>query len=331
MSDQYFVQEKRNFGKYLFVSDIHGYNQNLAIELEEIAQDNPPRIVFFTGDLVGTDLLDNLQKLFYEVFNKMKTLKNASNQEIHRAVCKETSELYDYLNKISNNFNGVELIQFAKTISTYTHFGHFVGNLPSEIKDKLKKDIEINAQKMLDIMVKFTCAGSEVVIVEGNWDARTPLDFYPSIRCIPIPIKDRLFYLKDFIKFRNQKIIFIDSPTLIETENINFQLLSFDNCMNYEPGTFKSDSNKPVILISHVQADWQAVKKQAAMTFESKQISEKIKTIISDLQPSAIVHGHLHSKLIDQQGQECDGYLYPENNNIKVHYLPLHAYRFINF
>lgn len=195
---------------------------------------------------------------------------------------------------------------------------------------------------MLDIMVKFTCAGSEVVIIEGNWDARTPLDFYPSVRCIPIPIKDRPFYLKDFIKFRNQKIIFIDSPTLIETENLTFQLLSFDNCMNYEFGSLNPsnpglcphlthDRNKPVILVSHVQADWQAVKKQSAMTFESKQISEKMQIIISELEPTFIVHGHLHTKLVDEEGQECDGYLYPKDSNIKVHYLPLHTSRFINF
>ena len=86
MLNQYFVQENRNCGDYLFVSDIHGFNQNLAIELEEIAENFPPKIVFFMGDIVGTELLDNLQRLFYEVFNKMKTLSHASNNEIHIAV-----------------------------------------------------------------------------------------------------------------------------------------------------------------------------------------------------------------------------------------------------
>lgn len=329
---RYFTDPKKT-GKYLFVSDIHGSCESLVKQLKEIAKNNPPEIVFFLGDIVGTELLDDLQKKFYNVFNSMKTLPE-NTKKIGSKIIDNAQILIDSLNKICPNSCKASASEMAALVISYQHFGHFVSNLPIEIRQILRKDMSVNAKKIVEAMRKFTRQGKTVVVIEGNWDARTPLDFQVNTKeCLPILPNKRIFYLRKFIeKIRNKRIHFVKNNELFETGSYNFQTISFDGVAKYVPGTLtKIKNNKPTILVSHVQADWKAVKKDCPMTDEGEQLSKKIWTVLCDTHPDAMVHGHLHDTLLNEQGQECDGYLYPESNQIKVHYLPLRSQRFINF
>lgn len=219
--------------KYLFVSDIHGYDEKLAEQLLAIAtNEKTPKIVFFIGDIVGTTLLDGLQKKFYNVFNQMKTLQDASDEEIEKKVGAETNELNSYLHNISKEFYGISLVETAKRIALYEHFGHFTSNLPGQIKRELQKDMEKNAKALINIMAKFIQNGSMVAVIEGNWDARTPLDFYPVEKCQALPIEYRSFYFKNFLKSLNDKILYFDEVGTIETETEIFVLWPFDSTIN---------------------------------------------------------------------------------------------------
>lgn len=330
----YFNVKTENSGRYLFVSDVHGFDKNLIEQLKQIAKKNPPKIVFFLGDIIGTKLLDDLQNKFYAIFNRMKSLpQNASHKEIQSKVGINAQQLIDSLNQIYPNFNNTSVVEMAISVSSYQHFGHFVSNLSPEIRQVLRKDLIVNANHMAETIRKFTRQGSRVVIIEGNWDARTPLDFQVNEECLPIPINKRSFYFKKFVEaMRNQRITFVSKHQSIETEDYIFQIISFDGTINYRPGTFlKSSNNKPTVLVSHVQADWQAIKKNTPMTSEGEQLSQKIQSVISDLKPKFMVHGHLHDILLNEQGQECSGYSTSQFDNLKIHYLPLRSQRFIHF
>lgn len=319
----YFDAKTENSGNYLFVSDLHGFDPNLVEQLKQIAKKHPPKIVFFLGDIVGTKLLDGLQKRFYDVLNRIKASTNASI---------EINELFNYLHHISHDFTD-QITQMVKNVDRYQHFGHFVFDLPLEIRQILRKDLVSNTNRMAEAMRKFTRQGSLVVIIEGDRDAHTPLDFQADQKSFPLSSHKISFYFKKFIEsMRNQRIIFVNKHESIETEDFIFQTISFNGTLNYLPGTFsKTKSNKKTILVSHVQASWEAIKKDTLITSEEEQLSQKTWSVISDLKPNFMVHGHLHDKLLNEQGQECSGYLNDKFNNLKIYYLPFKSHRFINF
>jgi len=319
---------------FLFVSDIHGRNAKLEAELLLIAQNKQPKpkIVTFTGDIVGTDLLDQLQKLFYNgVYNNIKKLlaanPNPTDQEIllysagqERTLAEGIVDLWKFLDGISFfNADYFHMADYAKKLAKYVHFGHFVSNLPPEIKAVLQKNMEVNAMNWANIMTKFTDQGVMVAVVQGNWDARHPLDFYPTEECKPLPIEERSFYFKDFLKSLNEKILYFDETSIIETEEEILVMLPFDSCINLDLPE-KIEIDKKIILVSHAQVDWHAIKGDIPMTGEGEKIQENMKKIIEHLRPDYIIHGHLHDP-----GED---YLF---NQTQVKYLPLGTCRFIDF
>lgn len=319
---------------YLIVSDIHGRDAKLEAELSVIAQNkqSKPKIVFFIGDIVGTPLLDQLQKLFYNgVYNHMKKLlevnSNPTNQEIllyktenEKTLAEGIVDLWKFLDGISFfKTDYFHMADYAKELAKYVHFGHFVSNLPKEIKMVLQKDMTINAINWINIMTKFTDQGTIVVVNEGNWDARTPLDFYPTEECKPLPVKERAFYFKDFLKSLNSNILYFDKTDTIETEKEIFVILPFDSAINLDlPKPITTD--KKIILVSHAQIDWTAIKGDTPMTGEGKIIQKNMKKIMEYLHPDYAIHGHLHDPEED--------YVF---NQTKVIYLSKGICRSVNF
>ena len=319
--------------KYLFISDIHGQDQRMEEELSRIAQTETPSIVFFLGDLIGTEGLDKLQKLFYNgVYNAVKkatkenpqisdsellVYPNNNGQTVENGV----DDLWDFL--IGASCSMSNKANYARELANYIHYGHFASNLPSLIRLHLQEDMEENARAWINIMTKFTNIGSKVVFVEGNWDARTPLDFYPTKECRPLPIEERSFYFKDFLKSLNDQVLYFNEVSTIETKNEIFIIWPFDSAIN--PPSIPEISNqeaKKIVLVSHGQIDWSAVKGNTTMTKEGETIQRNMSTIFRQLQADTAIHGHLHDR-IDTNGYDHNGKL--------IHYLPLRTFRFIDF
>jgi Icc-related predicted phosphoesterase len=323
---------KRN--NYLFVSDIHGFDQELGDQLNEIAEKSAPEIVFFIGDIVGTDYLDRLQKMFYNgVFNPTKSLlsknPNANDTEIMDSISENGLTIRDgcreigrFLNQLDPNFILGYPPVVAKKFTEYLHYGHFVGNLSKRIRRILKKDMESNARKMANIMSNFQQQGSMVVVIEGNWDARTPLDFYPNGQ--PIPTSKRNFYLKKFLKKESPKTIYFDNVGTIETDDCIFVIWPFDSAINSIPmPEIKNKNGKKIVIVSHAQFDWVAIKGNTPMTNEGKKVNDNMPLIAKDLMADTAIHRHLHNTI------NSDGYILP--NGTFVYYLPLRSHRFIDF
>ena len=319
---------------YLFISDIHGYDQSLFEKLQTIAKsESVPQIVFFLGDIVGTESLDKLQKAYYNgVVNHVKKLlkenPNATEEDILNQPINDTQTVADGVQELWNLiYEPIELsplfkVEYIIELIDYLHFGHFISNLPESIKLTLRQDLEKNAKYWIDLSQEFIDRGSQVVIIEGNWDARTPLDFHPDKdECRSLPTNLRDFYFKDFLKSLNSGIIFYDQIGKIETADKLFVLLPYDEIINYDPDYFiKTETNKDVVLVSHAQACWQPIKGSIPLSYEGQKIEANIKNVISNYKPAFIVHGHLHDTGTD--------YLY---KNIPVFYLPLRTFRFIDF
>ena len=320
---------------YLFVSDIHGRSPELEASLLEIVQNKNPKIVFFVGDVVGTDLLNKLQKLFYNgVYNHIKKLlqinPNPTDEEIlyfftenGKTLANGAIDLWNFLDNLyySETDPPLYMVDYIRELAQHAHFGNFVSNLPKEIRDILRKDMEINAKAIIDLMTKFTDQGSLVVIIEGNWDTCTPLDFYPTTEHKIIPIQKRQFFFKSFLKSRNSKVLYLDTVSTIETENEIFVIWPFnDAVIPIQIPKFKHDETRKIILVSHGHINWHAVKGDTPMTNENQNVQINMGTTVHDLKPNTVVHGHLHVPGNDYSFE-----------NIPVKYLPLHTFRFIEF
>jgi len=165
-----------------------------------------------------------------------------------------------------------------------------------------------------------------VIIVEGNWDARTPLDFIADkTKCQPIPTEDRSFYFKDLISSLNNKILYFDEVGTIKTENELFVLWPFDCAvvLTQIPELDDDEKTKKRILVSHAQIDWKSIKGKIPMTKEGEKIDENMKTVLKDLKAEIVVHAHLHDK-----NGIYTGYFYEKTF---VEYLPKGTCRFIKF
>lgn len=335
---EYFTVPPTTKNKYLFVSDIHGYNDNLFNTLDIIAENYTPEIVFFLGDIVGTDLLAQLQRLFYnDIVNPMKELLRTKHQPTEEEILtfsvkngKKITDgchaLYQFLRTLDPEYNYPHsYADLVKELSSYTHFGHFVSNLPKNIRTALRGDMVENATIVYGLMKKFTKKGSLVALVEGNWDARTPLDFEVGPACVATPFGKREFSFKRFIRSKkNKNILYFDQVGTIQTNDQVFVIWPFDNA------TTPTQIPKPevgetrdTILVSHAQLNWAAIKRNTAMTSESQKVKENMELVIQNLQPTAAVHGHLHDDI-----NNFDGYIY---HGIPVFYLPLCAIQFIDF
>ena len=321
----------------LIISDIHGKDEHLTRELLSLAEsEKQPNMVIFLGDIVGTESLDKLQQLFYNgIFNPVNKLQkenpSATNEEIlsyqtenDQTVLEGVDNLLTFLNGITTKIEPIDKGEFAKEIASYANYGHFCSNLPIEIRQYLGKGMETDAKTWIDIMTKFTDKGTFVTVIEGNWDARTPLDFYPiKDKCIPLPEEARQFSFKRLLRSLNSRVFYSEDTTVVETENKRFILLPFDSAINTSEIIPKLDENdvRGIVLLSHTQIDWSAIKGDTPMTREGEIIQSNMKEIIGQIKPKKAAHGHLH-----QEPEKTYDY-----NGVIVHYLPKGQSQLIKF
>jgi Icc-related predicted phosphoesterase len=339
MSTIPFTLHKQASGKILFVSDIHGRQDKLEQELIAIAESaNPPETVVFLGDIVGTKPLEQLQKLFYNgVYNHIKKLlaekPNVTDQEILNFSTDEKGNslgtgiqnIWNFLYNLYPEMEPINMAHCIREIANFENYGHYVSNLALPLRQILQTELFNNAESIYKIMKKLTDNGSFVIIIEGNWDARTPLDFAIGPKCVAIPPQNRDFYYKKFIAEKhNRDILYLDYQHILTLDDIQMVFMPFDVVMNYDGTPIWKDPGKETVLVSHTQINWQAIKGDTAMTGESKKIEENTQKILKKLNPKYAVHGHLHNSIGNIDG-------YSLTNGMFVYYLPIGTCHFIDF
>lgn len=334
MADQFFTVHPSGKEKFLFISDLHGANPKVKTDVT--LQENPNiKWIFSTGDIIGTDTLTKLHPLFYNVYNLAKTALNSkpdtTDVELfnYNTTSKELARLINFLGEIGNTelqLSGEQIRELAN----YAHFGHFASCLNVDTRNILRQGLENNASILMNYLSGLAKQyGINIYLVEGNWDARTPIDFYPvKNQCIPIPKEKRKFYLGNFIR-QNEVwscITYIDKPKVVydHDHHIAFVLWPFDSSTTPQMvPEIKYDDYK-VVLVSHSHILWHPVKGNTPRNSENSNIEENMTMVLQDLHADTAVHGHLHTQLPNGYS----GYIV---NGKLVHYLPLGEVRAIAF
>lgn len=339
MDFKYFTSPQMDQGRYLFVSDLHGSNKQFGL-LSDIAAKRPPKIVFFLGDVIGTQSLADLQKLFYNgVVNPTKKLlleinPNASDKELldfinpenRQAVLMGYQALCDYLKKLDGqDHSQPNPAEHVRQLIEYQHFGHWISNLSESVRNVLKLDLHQNAIEVIDLMNQFVKNHCKVVVLEGNWDARTPLDFLPGKKCVPTPIRKREFYFRDLINQFGNHVKYYRQPSVIEETDCFFIIWPFDAAATPTRIPEIESKGKKIVLVSHAQISWKPIKGDIKMNPENQAIEQNMPMVVDDLNADTAIHGHLHQLLPNN----ASGYIF--DNHILVHYLPIDTFRFISF
>lgn len=294
--------------QYLFVSDIRGNDENLEKELKQIVADVSPSIVFFLDDIVVTQAMDQLKNLFYQVHKPMRELfKNnpyPKDQEIlsypienNRTLVCACAELWEHLHHLYPKYKSFNAVTFAKTIASHIDFRHYFSDLPDEIQEIVKKDTEVNAHKIIDLMSELA-KESLVVILEGKTN----------------------YHFKRYFDISNPNVTYLDEAGIIETEDSIFVLCPYDNALYAAPIPIPNQDNRKIILAAYGVLDCKSIKDDTPTSPENSNIELNIKNIFNDLKPDAVVHAY-----IQDQGND---YVY---NNTPVYYLPAQTVRLINF
>lgn len=328
--------------EFLFVSDIHGRSKELENQLNEIiSQKQIPKIVFFLGDIVGSDIFGNPEWLFYEIVNPIDKIleknPNITDIEILNCFVGHNETIGDISQKIWESIHGQnekkilniqEKIDVVNKVIKYQSFEHFASSSSAFFRRKSIETMQENAKIWINIMNQFVELGSTVVVIEGDSDLTTPIDFYQSEDTYKkLPPQERKFYLKKEIKLANNQILYFDKPDIFETEKIIFVLWPFEASINItEIPNIENQENKKIVLVSHSQIDWYKIMKDIPMSdngsHDEKYIQKNMPITFFELGADAAVHGHLHND------RKTNCYYVDEK---PVHYLPKRTLRFIDF
>lgn len=333
-----------------YASDVHGDPQGeLLAKLQRMLQD-PPEYLFFGGDIVGTKAFDELQRLFYNSLNNhsknelLKDNPNASDEEILgyqgtkppypdfnlrkgllsvreyelKLAGKTPEDIAEILEKMSDH----EIAEEIRKYATYVHYGHYASNLPEDVKAGFVNGVEENARKYADIIKAFISKGTKVYAVQGNWDARIPIDFVPGTdakNLTPLPVEDRLFNAKKY--FEDCGIPFYDEIGFVDTQTTLQVLLPFDQIVNFpklndeERKRIRArvelahSEGKSIIVVAHGEPNYQVhylTDPKAEPKGEHLQLIQGFAQAIPLIRPDEIVHGHIHDLFVDEKKEGVD-------------------------
>jgi Icc-related predicted phosphoesterase len=330
-----------------YVSDIHGGDQDLYDRLAEMAKDAPDAAIF-EGDIIGTKSFEDLQRLYYnwlnnhsrneilkqnpdatdgellayggtkppeEGFNLKKGFLKLREYELGLAG-RTLDEITEQLDQLTDHEVAEEIRRYSK----YVHYGHYASNLPVEAKQALADGLEDNAKRILEPIRAMQQKGTKVAIIEGNWDARAPIDFIPEVPTAePLEPEKRLFRAKEF--FEKNGVPFFNSLTTLETDTTLQVLMPFDAITGFantpqekieEIKTaieWARRDKKSVVIVSHGQPNWRVhnmTVDNPQPTGEHAQVVAGLTKAVSEFRPDEIVYGHIHDVLTDENAMKLD-------------------------
>ncbi len=335
------VDERR----ILYIGDIHGPDQSLLDGLVEAAKCAPEALIFI-GDVVGSRHLVELQRLFYDWLNNhsMNGLFRISPQATDEEILSYTGstppepaftlkngflklrryelmlaghqpeEIAAVISTLSDRDIAAEIRGYAK----YVHYGHYVSNLSNQVRENLASGLRESARRLLTSIKMMQERGTQIAIMEGNWDARTPIDYVPGIpAAVPLPVEQRPFHAKRF--FQEHGVNLYSSLATLETTGTLQVLLPFDALINFArlPGSQLEEVDqqvmkarglgKCVIVVAHGEPNWQIhhlLDKQAEPTGEHVRIIEGLTKALGRIAPDEVVYGHMHTPLVDGEGKQ---------------------------
>ena len=331
-----------------YVGCIHGGDEQFIKMLWDMTK-IPMAHLIFLGDFIGTKSFEELQRLFYNYVNNhsknelLKDNPNATDEQILKYIGTKPPEpgltlkegflrlrAYELslegfpekeIKKKLNSLKDTEIADEIRRYADFVHYGHYASNLPQKAKQTLASGLKDNAEKILEPVKTMMEKGTKVVMLEGNWDARAPIDFVPGEKtAVPLSKKDRLFLVADYMAEKG--ISFLSELTTLETKT-TFQILApFDAIINVpktDLTSFKKkvekarQANKQIVLAGHGEPNWKIHNLTVVDPVpkgEHAQLIEGYTTLITQLSPDQIVYDHMHDRIVNEKKEIVDDWKY---------------------
>ena len=177
----------KNPNKFILVGDVHGSNDPEFIQkITELAL-SKEKLIIFIGDIAGGDTLQKFLFLFY------RTRITTQTTLIKENYFKLKEAEYALINEKYKKPDIKTIEQEMQEYYHYFHLGHYISNLPEDMKNVLKKEIKTNLDRFINIINEIKSQDPEKVIkiVSGNWDEETAFDYERNKEKLVLLPKDK--------------------------------------------------------------------------------------------------------------------------------------------
>jgi Icc-related predicted phosphoesterase len=329
--------ENARTSRYAYVGDIHGLTDPDFTKLRETLTAGEFTQVFFLGDIGGSEKLSKLQRLFYQggpelsdnqfynKYNSMMKEPGANQEEAIDAVRPGYLNLRAYeiflesIGSLSEEearehaqeemwaLPQEEIKQRILKALSHKHYGHYVSDLPVEAIISLQADVESYYERFMTMTREIKAKGIDVLVLQGNWDARLPFDFERNTD-LPIPLSQdkRRFNPSVFFK---RKIPYFTQLGVVNSRDAVHIMVPFDTVAGDISSTIgiyrlreirtqiieAKKSGKRVVMLAHAVPAWERHTNKLP-TGEGKVTQDGLQNLIKFLKPHDVVYGHEHQK-----------------------------------
>lgn len=331
-------QPRKSSERIVFVGCVHKTDHNILARLAQVAA-NPPNYLIFTGDVTGSEELEEFKCLFYNhVYNRTrrelgigtpaeKTLTDAnllayvgdSPPSPDRTLKDGYLDLVFYQHRLEGNSSQETLrrahdlsdAEIAKGIrhiaSNFEYYGPWVKTLPEAVRRGVVATLRQDAEKLVAAIKPIQNTGTEVIMVGGNWDdAQNTAD---NMIGEGIEVFDTIPF------FREHDISFYDQIGCLATQKTVLIFLPYWELAKgeetreirfaYAITTAESARfGKTIIVVAHGAPSWQVHNPTAVdePTGDRKTVHDTLGKLLAMIKPDEVVHGHEHNPLKKADG-----------------------------
>ncbi len=331
----------------VFVSDVHGQIDQLSplLKLHDTQ-------ITFIGDILGSARLIQMQDLYYTLTKRSGINPSTSLETLKEELSKTDSKVrtaYDNLQSAMQvlldkpeEFNIETATDYVIDALSRQNYGHWLSNLPEDIKVKFKDEVIYNANKFGQLLTDLIANGNNVKVILGNWEGKEggiPTELKPDSdnerlnSAVLLPADVRI-NIKNFLspagadviddlkgeKDENYFNIYLPYSEQVRLARSSDEELAKDekiiNLLN--KAKVAREKGKKIQIITHAEPDGK-MHNQANPdeNFDFNKASEHQKVIYgtqylikllteSNLEISQIIYGHLHFQLAKNKDEDTD-------------------------
>ncbi len=330
---------RRQCQEFVFVGCVHMANDHILNRLARVA-DDPPDYLIFTGDVTGSQQLEEFKCLFYNhVYNRARRelgIGTSTDQSL------SDSELLDYVgdnppspgstlkkgyralmgyqyllegqspieaNTAASALPDQEIAEGIRRIARdFEYYGPWVKTLPEAVRRGVVATLKLDAEKLVAAVEPMREAGTKVIMVGGNWD--NAQNTAENTIGEGIDVSDTIpFFREHGIDFhycighqitKYAMLIFPPYWELARCSNDTFVRLQ-NVLRNYDVRL-----GSTVIAVAHGAPSWQVHNPTAvdAPTGDRKTVLDTLDKVLAQINPDEVVYGHEHNPLKDIEGRQ---------------------------
>ncbi|MFH1353964.1 MAG: hypothetical protein ABIH36_01625 [bacterium] len=319
--------------RFVFVGCVHKTDANILSRLAQVTA-NPPDYLIFTGDVTGSEELEEFKRLFYNhVYNRARRelgIGTSAEQNITYAELlgyvghdppspdHTLADGYRDLMHYQLRLEGLSSTEADKRVSTlesneiaygihhiardFEYYGPWVKTLPEAVRRGVVATLKQDAEKLVAAIKPMQDAGTKIIMVGGNWDdAGNTAD---NMIGEGIEVFDTIPF------FREHGIEFFDQIGYQVTKRTILVILPYWELQNFteksstrlEHAIATADREKPgktIITVAHGAPTWQVHNPNAVdePTGDRKTIIDTLGRLLARIEPDEVIHGHEHNPL----------------------------------